>query len=106
MRGKYPSEVYRNIGAPDIGSVMYMIKKNSLGKKMKVWGKVTMVSYVGFKGASKGLVLLQIDPFEKPRRTKVRGMCNCGNKATEEWIITEKDHAREITFCDDCRPKR
>ena len=39
--------------------------------------------------------------------------CNCGKKATGTWIIHEppkgrKKHgcAREIDWCDDCKPKR
>ena len=38
--------------------------------------------------------------------------CNCGKKATSTWLIVEpetkrhKGSAREISFCNDCKPKQ
>lgn len=42
----------------------------------------------------------------------MKGKCNCCKKATSVWLIHEKPtrrskygSAREVNFCDDCRPK-
>jgi len=34
------------------------------------------------------------------------GKCNCGKPATSTWIIKDKKSAREIGWCDDCKPER
>lgn len=60
MKRKFTSEVYAKMGRPDLGSKMYMLLKD--GKK--VWGSVTLLSFCGFKGAKKGLVLLGMTPFK------------------------------------------
>ena len=43
----------------------------------------------------------------------MRGKCNCGKKATSTWIIYEPPKgktkygcAREISWCNDCKPSR
>lgn len=36
----------------------------------------------------------------------MRGNCNCGNKATSEWIIKSKGYAINMYFCDICKPKQ
>ena len=36
---------------------------------------------------------------------RMRGKCNCGKKATSEWMIYHKDYCTTIKFCDDCKPK-
>ena len=60
IQRKFTTDVYRKIGSPDLGSVIYFIKG---GKK--VWGKVSLLSFMGFKGAKKGLILIGIEPFNK-----------------------------------------
>ena len=42
----------------------------------------------------------------------MRGKCNCGKKATGEWLIRELPKKREkygtawtMKWCDDCKPK-
>jgi hypothetical protein len=35
----------------------------------------------------------------------VRGKCNCGKKATSEWLVQDKKKAWTLFFCDKCAPK-
>lgn len=35
----------------------------------------------------------------------VHGKCNCGKRATSEWLITHKDYYTTTKFCDKCRPQ-
>ena len=60
IKRKFSSELYKKLGHPDLGDTIYMKKA---GKK--VYGKVSLLSFVGFKDAKKGLVLLGIEPFKK-----------------------------------------
>lgn len=41
----------------------------------------------------------------------VKGKCNCGKKATTEWLVTQKKKKRErygtcwtLKFCESCKP--
>lgn len=34
------------------------------------------------------------------------GKCNCGKKATSEWLIQNKGTAWTMKHCDKCKPKR
>lgn len=36
----------------------------------------------------------------------MKGKCNCGKKATSEWLIQDKSAAWTIKVCDKCKPKR
>jgi hypothetical protein len=36
----------------------------------------------------------------------MKGKCNCGKKATSEWLITSHGACWEMKFCDVCKPKR
>ena len=45
--------------------------------------------------------------------TMVRGKCNCGKKATSEWMVFKNPKKREkygtcntLIFCDKCKPKQ
>lgn len=57
---KFDSETYNKMGHPDLGCKMYMMKA---GKK--VWGTVSLLSFCGFRGAKKGLVLLGLEPYKR-----------------------------------------
>lgn len=35
----------------------------------------------------------------------MRGKCNCGKKATSEWLVEQKSVAHTLLFCDKCAPK-
>jgi len=35
----------------------------------------------------------------------MRGKCNCGKKATSEWLIYSKKTAWSMKYCDNCKPK-
>ena len=35
----------------------------------------------------------------------MKGKCNCGKKATSEWLIKDNESATCLKFCDSCRPK-
>jgi len=35
----------------------------------------------------------------------MRGKCNCGKKATSEWLAHHKGYCTTIKFCDLCKPK-
>jgi hypothetical protein len=35
----------------------------------------------------------------------VHGRCNCGKKATTEWLVQDKKMAWCLKFCDKCSPK-
>jgi hypothetical protein len=35
----------------------------------------------------------------------MHGKCNCGKKATSEFLITDKDSSRTMKFCEKCSPK-
>lgn len=37
---------------------------------------------------------------------KIRGKCNCGQKAKSEWIVQQKGIAWSMKFCDNCKPKK
>jgi hypothetical protein len=63
IKRKFDSETYAKMGHPDLGSKIYM-KANG---KRRWGGVVTMLSFTGFKGASKGLILIGIEPFVKKR---------------------------------------
>lgn len=34
------------------------------------------------------------------------GKCNCGKKATSEWLIQNKGTVWVTEYCDECKPKR
>ena len=36
----------------------------------------------------------------------MRGKCNCGKKATSEWLIIDAGMAWTMKYCDNCEPKR
>jgi hypothetical protein len=44
----------------------------------------------------------------------VRGRCNCGKKATSEWMVYHQPKKRKekygscntLIFCDECKPKQ
>jgi hypothetical protein len=36
----------------------------------------------------------------------VYGKCNCGKKATSEWLVRDTKMAWTLKFCDKCEPKR
>lgn len=59
IKRKFDSETYAKLGHPDLGHKMYMMQA---GKK--IWGRVSFLSFCGFKGARNGLVLLGIEPFK------------------------------------------
>lgn len=59
LKRKIPNSLYKKLGHPDLGSVMYFTKN---GKK--IWGTVELVEFIGFKG-SKDHVLIGIEPFKK-----------------------------------------
>ena len=65
IKRKFTSEVYAKMGHPDLENVIYMTVS---GKK--VYGKVSLLSFCGFKNAKKGLVLLGIEPFKKISKIK------------------------------------
>lgn len=54
----YDSETWVKIGQPDLGSKMFMKKKNG----EKVWGSVSSIDY-----SYKGKVRIGIDPFKKSK---------------------------------------
>lgn len=60
MKRKFTQETYAKMGRPDLGSKMYFMKG---GKK--IYGKVSLVKYHGFKGAMDGMILLGLEPFNK-----------------------------------------
>lgn len=60
IKRTFDSPTYAKLGHPDLGHKMYFIVS---GKK--VWGTVTLLSFCGFKGARKGMILLGIEPFKK-----------------------------------------
>jgi len=60
MKRKLTTEKYQKMGHPDLGNTIYFVKD---GKR--VYGRVSLLSFCGFKGAKKGLVLLGIDPFKR-----------------------------------------
>jgi hypothetical protein len=35
----------------------------------------------------------------------MKGKCNCGKKATGEYLVRNKKTAWTIKLCDDCKPK-
>ena len=63
IKRTFDSNTYVKLGHPDLGHKMYF---NVSGKKR--WGTVALLSFCGFKGASKGRVLLGIQPFITGRR--------------------------------------
>jgi hypothetical protein len=60
IKRKFDSETYIKMGKPDIGSTVYFMKSGE-----KVWGKISLISFYGFKGAKDGLILLGLTPFKK-----------------------------------------
>jgi len=36
----------------------------------------------------------------------MHGKCNCGKKATSEWLIQSKGTAWTMKYCDKCKSKR
>lgn len=36
---------------------------------------------------------------------EMRGKCNCGKKATCEYLVRDKGTAWTLKFCSDCKPK-
>jgi hypothetical protein len=62
LKRKFEIKTYNEMGSPDLGCKVYF-KKN--GKK--VWGKVALLSFNGFKDAKKGLVLLGLQPFNNAK---------------------------------------
>jgi len=60
IKRTFDTPTYIKLGRPDLNHVMYFIVS---GKK--VWGKVALLSFCGFKGASKDRVLLGIQPFKR-----------------------------------------
>jgi hypothetical protein len=36
----------------------------------------------------------------------MHGKCNCGKKATSEWLIKNRGMVRTMKYCDKCKPKR
>jgi len=36
----------------------------------------------------------------------IKGKCNCGKKATSEYLIKGKGVAHTIKFCNKCKPER
>jgi len=36
----------------------------------------------------------------------MHGKCNCGKRAESEWLITSKNEAGTMKWCDDCAPKK
>lgn len=63
MKRKFTVETYQKMGRPDLGQKMYFMKAGQ-----KVWGTVVLVAETGFQGASKGLVLLGLEPFQKRKK--------------------------------------
>jgi hypothetical protein len=35
----------------------------------------------------------------------MKGKCNCGKKATGEYLVQNKKETHTIKLCDDCKPK-
>ena len=35
----------------------------------------------------------------------MKGKCNCGKKATSEWMITNKKTCWTMKYCDKCKPQ-
>ena len=36
----------------------------------------------------------------------MKGKCNCGKKATSEWLTRDRGMAWTMKYCDNCRPAR
>ena len=34
-----------------------------------------------------------------------RSKCNCGKKATSEWLVCDKKTTWTVILCDNCKPK-
>lgn len=63
IRKKIKQEVYAAMGYPDLGSRIFLLKD---GKR--VFGKVCLLSFIGFKGAKNGKILIGIEPFKNKER--------------------------------------
>lgn len=63
MKRTFDSATYEKMGRPDLGHKMFMKRKDGT----KVWGRVSLLSFCGFKGASKGLILIGIQPFKSKK---------------------------------------
>ena len=35
----------------------------------------------------------------------IPGKCNCGKRATSEWLIVAKGYSYTMKYCDLCKPK-
>lgn len=65
IRKKIKQEVYAAMGYPDLGSRIFLLKD---GKR--VFGKVCLLSFIGFKGAKNGKILIGIEPFKNRRENE------------------------------------
>ena len=59
LKRKVTSEVYEKMGRPNLTNTIYIMKE---GKK--IWGRVSLLSFCGFKGAKDGLILIGLEPFK------------------------------------------
>lgn len=59
IKRKFDSATYQKLGCPDIGKIMFFKKADK-----KVWGKIVLLSFIGFKGSRNGFVLLGLEPFK------------------------------------------
>jgi len=57
IKRKFTKETYRKMQCPDLGDKIYFMRD---GKK--IWGRVSLLSFGGFKNAKNGLVLLGLEP--------------------------------------------
>lgn len=62
LKRQIKSETYLKMGCPDLGDKIYLIQG---GKK--VYGKVGLLSFTGFKGSKDGDVLIGLSPFKKSK---------------------------------------
>jgi hypothetical protein len=63
VRKKVNEKVYAAMGHPDLGSRIFLLKD---GKR--IFGKVCLLSFIGFKGAKNGKILIGIEPFKKQEK--------------------------------------
>jgi hypothetical protein len=67
IRKKINDSVYAAMGYPDLGSRIFLLKD---GKR--IFGKVCLLSFIGFKGAKNGKVLIGIEPSQKPMEKEMK----------------------------------
>lgn len=36
----------------------------------------------------------------------MHGKCNCGKKATSEWLVVNNESSWSNKYCDQCKPKQ